>query len=87
MQAQWLRALTTRQHSITVVRRRKDVHLAELARRRGVIAKTTNQEDGMHPTIIMALAEQRIADWTRVQPTAKRQRRLRRRPRLVWAAR
>jgi hypothetical protein len=41
----------------------------------------------MHPTIIMALAEQRIADWTRVQPTAKRQRRLRRRPRLVWAAR
>ena len=41
----------------------------------------------MHPTIMMALAEQRIADWTRVQPTAGRQRRLRRWPRLVWATR
>jgi hypothetical protein len=52
-----------------------------------VIAKTTTEEDAMHPTIIMALAEERIADWTRLQSTAKRQRRVRRRPRLVWATR
>jgi hypothetical protein len=52
-----------------------------------VIAQTTNEEDAMHPTIIMALAEERIADWTRVRPTTKRERRLRLRPRLVWAGR
>lgn len=41
----------------------------------------------MHPAIIMALAEERIADWTRARPTAKREPRPRRRLRLVWAAR
>jgi hypothetical protein len=67
--------------------RKKHVHLGELVRRTGVIAKTTTEEDAMHPTIIMALAEERIADWTRVQPTATRERRPRRRLRLVWATR
>ena len=65
----------------------KRVHLGELARRRGVIAKTTTEEDAMHPTIIKALADERIANWTRVKPTAKRERRLRWRRALVWATR
>jgi hypothetical protein len=52
-----------------------------------VIAKTTTEEGVMHPTIIQALAEERIATWTRPQPMAKRERRLRRWPRLVWATR
>jgi hypothetical protein len=41
----------------------------------------------MHPTIIKALADERIANWTRVRPAAKRERRLRWRPRLVRATR
>ncbi len=41
----------------------------------------------MHPTIMLALAEERIADWTRVRPTTQRQPRLRRRPLLVWTTR
>jgi hypothetical protein len=52
-----------------------------------VIAKTTDEEDAMHPTIMLALAEERIADWTRVRPKTQRRRRLRRRPRIVWATR
>ena len=64
-----------------------DVHLVELARRRGVIAKTTTEEDAMHPTIIKALADERIAEWTSIRPRAKRVRRPRRRAWLVWATR
>jgi len=52
-----------------------------------VIAKTTTEEDAMHPTIIKALADERIADWTSTRPRARRDRRLRRRPWLVWATR
>jgi hypothetical protein len=52
-----------------------------------VIAKTTTEEDAMHPTIIKALADERIANWTRAQPTANRERRLRWRRALVWAIR
>ena len=66
---------------------KEDVHLGELVRRRGVIANTTTEEDAMHPTIIKALADERIAEWTSTKPRAKRDRRLRRRPWLVWATR
>jgi hypothetical protein len=69
------------------VSRKKDVHLAKLVRRRGVIAKTTTTEDTMHPTIIKALADERIAAWTSIRPRAKRDRRLRGRRWLVWATR
>ena len=41
----------------------------------------------MHPTIIKALADERIAGWTSTRPRTKRDRRLRRRPWLVWASR
>jgi hypothetical protein len=41
----------------------------------------------MHPTIITALANERIADWTSTGPRAQRERRLRRRPWLVWTTR
>ena len=41
----------------------------------------------MHPMIMQALAEERIADWTSIRSRAKRDRRLRRRPWFVWAAR
>jgi hypothetical protein len=41
----------------------------------------------MHPTIIKALADERIADWTSIRPPARHERRLRRRPWLVWATR
>ena len=41
----------------------------------------------MHPTIIKALADERIANWISPRPQAKRDQRLRRRPWLVWATR
>jgi hypothetical protein len=50
-----------------------------------VIAKTTTEEDAMHPTLIKALADELIADRTSIRPPAKRERRQRRRPWLVWA--
>jgi hypothetical protein len=52
-----------------------------------VIAQTTTEEDAMHPTIIKALADERIADWTSIRPRARRDRRLRRWRWLVWATR
>jgi hypothetical protein len=52
-----------------------------------VIAKTTTEEEAMHPTIIKALADERIAEWTSIRPPAKRVRPLRRRAWLVWAIR
>jgi hypothetical protein len=48
-----------------------------------VIAKTTIEEEAMHPTIIKALAHELIADRTPIRPTATRERRLHRRPALV----
>lgn len=66
---------------------RFDVHVGELVRRRGVIAKTTTEEDAMHPTIIKALADERIADRTRPTRAAASTRRLRSRLSLVWANR
>ena len=41
----------------------------------------------MHPTIIKALADERIAEWTSARRTLKRERRPRRRRQLVWATR
>jgi hypothetical protein len=41
----------------------------------------------MHPTIIKALADERIADWTSIRPRVRRERCLRRRGWLVWATR
>jgi hypothetical protein len=52
-----------------------------------VIAKTTIEEEAMHPTIIKALADELIADRTTIRPLVKRGRRPRRRLRLVWATR
>jgi hypothetical protein len=52
-----------------------------------VIAKTTTEEDAMHPTIIKALTDELIADRTRVARAATPRRRLRRRLGLVWASR
>jgi hypothetical protein len=52
-----------------------------------VIAQTTTEEDAMHPTIIKALADERIAEWTSIRPAAKRVRPVRRRAWLVWVTR
>jgi hypothetical protein len=52
-----------------------------------VIAKTSTEEDAMHPMIIKALADELIADRTTVRPLVKRERRPRRRLGLVWATR
>ena len=68
-------------------REKKHVHLGELVRRGGVIAKTTTEEDAMHPPIMMALAEELVAERTSMRRPARGERRLRLRPRLVWFVR
>jgi hypothetical protein len=53
-----------------------------------VIAKTTTEEeDAMHPPIMMALAEELVAERTSMRRPPRGERRLRLRPRLVWFTR